>query len=232
MENVVFSFPPTRILPFPCSFPFPWNWSISSHSQGIPMGSMGTHDIDSSLLCDWFGSKSPATLLGIAVYTNFSRTKLINLRPRRHSVKPDCNNFINRLHFKNTYQFSLLIYCRGCILSTVFTDPTTFQAMWIIIRHSGVMQLCMRIIGNLHNWTQCTKSSNLHIIRLFHKRSLASHHKSHSVTTSADMQRSFSKYSQLLTPQHARMTPETLHVHELLHRNLQVEICNLVILQS
>jgi len=44
---------------------------------------------------------------------------IYNLRSRRHSlsltVKTDCNNFLNRLLFKD----KLYINCYGCVLSTV-----------------------------------------------------------------------------------------------------------------
>jgi len=49
---VVFSFPPIPTKPFPCSFPFPWNYSSISLSHRIPVGSTGPTgipDVDSSL---------------------------------------------------------------------------------------------------------------------------------------------------------------------------------------
>jgi len=41
-----------------------------------------------------------------------------------------------------------------------------------------------------------------------------------SLTTSACVERSFSKYNQLLTPQRPRLTPETLRLLEFLYWNL------------
>jgi hypothetical protein len=41
-----------------------------------------------------------------------------------------------------------------------------------------------------------------------------------AVTTSADAERLFSKYNQLLTPQHTRLVAETLRMLEFLYWNL------------
>jgi hypothetical protein len=41
-----------------------------------------------------------------------------------------------------------------------------------------------------------------------------------AVTTSADAERSFSKYNQLLTPQRTRLAAETLRMLEFLYWNL------------
>jgi len=41
-----------------------------------------------------------------------------------------------------------------------------------------------------------------------------------SVTTSPDVERLFSKYTQLLTPQRTRLAAETLRMLEFLYRNL------------
>ena len=60
-------------------------------------------------------------------------------------------------------------------------------------RDSEIMWLCARITlciihDHLHNWIKCTQSSNLHMIRLFHKWNFAVQcHKSWSVTTSVDL---------------------------------------------
>ena len=65
--------------------------------------------------------------------TNFSRTELVIptildlVVTRSLTVKTDCNNFLNRLLFKDTY-YSFII-CHSCVLSTVFIKEMTTMTM-------------------------------------------------------------------------------------------------------
>ena len=91
-------------------------------------------------------------------------------------------------------------------------EPTTTD--------SGITESCadiiLSIIGDLlHNSIKHAQSSDLHIhvMRLLYKRNFAVQpHRSSSVTTSADVEFSFSKYNQLLSPQPICLAPIILRM--------------------